>query len=278
MTDGLSKEDAYVALTRAREATELYALSREPIERAEFAPTGDERTVELDDFGRELERSEEGALAIDEHVRGALERRSTVDLVAELERHERERVDPSRRRAQALRTDLAETEARLAELSEEVERLPRRGRERSWAVTVYNHTAERAERLRAEERKLPAPSRTAPASSKRVASIGRELSERRRVTVEVAIATEPAYVTDALGRRPEALRDRLAWERVVERLETLRQRLGVKDRERGLGGSPRDLDRRRCWREAERELESLRRRFVERSATRACARGMGIER
>ena len=58
MTDGLTKEDAYVALTRAREATELHAVAREPVERAEFAPEAEERAVRLDDLGVETERTD----------------------------------------------------------------------------------------------------------------------------------------------------------------------------------------------------------------------------
>ncbi|MGH3041371.1 MAG: MobF family relaxase, partial [Gaiellaceae bacterium] len=44
--DELSKEEAYTGLTRAREGTELYAVTREPVERAEIAPAKDERKLE----------------------------------------------------------------------------------------------------------------------------------------------------------------------------------------------------------------------------------------
>ena len=202
MTDGLTKEDAYVALTRAREATELHAVAREPIERAEFAPEAEERAVSLRDLGVEAERTAEGTLAIDERVRSKLEGVPTRELVAELER-----ASPS-------------TERRAIE---------------------------------------------------------RQLLSRRRAAVEIAIATKPDYVTEAIGRKPEGLRPRLEWERAVERLEALRQRLGVKDRDRALGPVPRDFESRRSWREAQRELERLR-RSLERGAARERARGLGIER
>jgi hypothetical protein len=83
-------------------------------------------------------------------------------------------------------------------------------------------------------------------------------------------------VTEALGRKPEGLRERLEWERAVDGLESLRQRLGAKDRDRALGSAPTDLDGRRQWREAQRQLERLRQR-LERSPTRERTRGIGIE-
>ena len=83
-------------------------------------------------------------------------------------------------------------------------------------------------------------------------------------------------MTEALGRKPEGLQPRLEWERAVERLEALRQRLGVKDRDRALGRAPPDFESRRGWREAQRELER-RRRALERGVARERARGMGIE-
>ena len=72
MTDGLTKEDAYVALTRAREATELHAVAREPVERAEFAPEAEERAVRLEDLSAEVERTDDEVLAIDERLRSEL--------------------------------------------------------------------------------------------------------------------------------------------------------------------------------------------------------------
>ena len=196
MTDGLTQEDAYVALTRAREATELHAVAREPIERAEFAPEAEERAVSLHDLGVETERTAEGTLAIDERVRSELERVPARELVAELERAGSVRDHSQRQPAEALRHGLAS--------SHEPSPLTERG------------------------------------------AIERELLSRRRAAVEIAIATEPGYVAEAIGRKPEGLRPRLEWERAVERLEAHRQRLGVKDRDRALGPAPRDFESRRA--------------------------------
>jgi hypothetical protein len=277
MTDGLTKEDAYVALTRAREGTELHGVSREPIERAEFAPEAVERAVALEVVGAAVEHTEDRALALNEGVRTELGRLPTHELVAELERVERARDDPWRRQAEVLRDELARAEARLAEVSGELERMPRRDRERSYVAASYEHTAVVIERLRAQARELP----DAPRSllcPERAAAIERELAERRRASVEIAIVSEPAYVTDALGRKPKGLRERLEWERAVGRLEALRQRVRVKDHSRALGSAPQELDGRRRWNEVRRELDELRRQLRERSAVRERGHGVGIER
>ena len=278
MTDGLTKEDAYVALTRAREATELHAVAREPIARAEFAPEAEERAVVVENMGGAVERTEQGALAINEHVRGELERVPTNELVVELARLESARVDPRRRRAEALRDEVAKTEAALAELRQKLERMAGHDQERPYVQTSCAHAAKRLERLRVQERELSGGVREPSVSVERLAAIERELAGRRRAHLEIAISTEPAYVTEALGRKPQELRPRLEWERAVERLEALRQRLGVKDRDRALGVAPQDLGGRRRWDEVQQELDSLRRQVLERSVVRERSRGMGIER
>ena len=204
MTDGLTKEDAYVALTRARQSTQLYALAREPIERAEFAPASEERNIELQDLGMEVERSTEGALAIDERLRGELEHAPTAELVAEL-----------------------------------------------------------------------AGAASEPGGW-RAAAIERALAERRRATVEAALALQPRYIVDTLGPRPAGVHARLEWERAVDRVEVLRQRLGVRDRERALGKAPRQVRARVAWRQAAQEIEALRVRIAERGASRQRRRSAGI--
>ncbi|MGH2988021.1 MAG: hypothetical protein ACRDLO_15235 [Solirubrobacterales bacterium] len=102
----------------------------------------------------------------------------------------------------------------------------------------------------------------------RAAAIERILAERRRERVATSIELEPAYVVQAIGRRPAGLRARLEWERAVDRVERLRQRLGVSDAERALGVAPGGAHQRRSRRGARRELDLLRAHVGERSAGR----------
>jgi conjugative relaxase-like TrwC/TraI family protein len=281
LTDGLSREDAYVALTRARDATQLYALAREPVERAEFAPSEAEREVGVADLGRDTERSEGLALAIDERLRAELERRPTEALVAELERFEARRDDPDRRRASALRAARAEAEAALARLRQGLAATPKRDPGRAYREASCEHAAQRLRRLRAEERALPVAQIDPGVSRQRAAAIERILAERRRERVVAAIEAEPAYLVEAIGRRPGGLRARLEWKRAVDQVERVRQRLGITDSKLALGAEPRGAEARMRWREATRELDRLRARIAERGAApelgRSRSRRAGLE-
>src|SRR5918994_5088318 len=198
--DGLSKEEGYTALTRAREGTELYAVARAPVERAEIAPAKDERALGAAELGRGMERSEQRALAIDERLRGELERRSTEALASELNELEAARDDPAHRRAEAIRAARADAEAALGEahLRPDVPRGPERAR--------LEALAERVRELQAQERAQALTGPSAGGAGERAAAIERILAERRRFRVESAILLEPAYLTDALGPPPEGLR------------------------------------------------------------------------
>jgi hypothetical protein len=277
--DGLSKEEAYTALTRAREGTELYAVSREPIKRAEIAPAKDERDVGAEELGRGMERSEQRALAIAERLRGELEQRSTDELVKELGRLEAAVDDPATRRAEATIEARREAEAQLAEADRALQARTTRGPERARLESIHEHAAEQVDALRAREQaaREAAPG---PADPQRAAAIERVLAERRRLSVEAVVVAEPRYLTEALGQRPDGLRARLEWERAVDRLERHRQRLGVRDPERALGEEPRGRNERPQWRAAWRELEALRARLAERDVGRERVRtaGQGIER
>ncbi|MGH2994348.1 MAG: hypothetical protein ACRDL1_12550, partial [Solirubrobacterales bacterium] len=274
--DALSKEEAYTALTRARDGTELYAVSREPVERAEIAPARDERDIGPEELGRGMERSEQQALAIDERLRGELEGRSTEQLVSELDRMERNRDDPPARRADATAAARRDAEAQLAEAARALEGSTARGPERARLEAIREHAAEGVDALRIQERagREAVPE---PAERECAAAIERILAERRRLSVQAAITAEPRYLTEALGDRPEGLRRRLEWERGVDTLERHRQLLGVRDPVRALGEEPRARDARARWRAAQRELDALRTRVAERELGRESTRALGAE-
>jgi conjugative relaxase-like TrwC/TraI family protein len=271
LSDGLTREETYTALTRARNGTELYAVVREPLERAEIAPQRLERRVDTEELGRQAERSEAGAAALDERLRAELERRSTRQLVGELRRVEEGGQSPVSRRHESLvaalraaERDAERTRARL-ERPGEVERV----RMEAIARQASERVAELRSQAEVAERQIGAAGHPDP---ERAPAIERILSGRRRLRTGAAIRLEPSYVTEALGPRPEPLSQRLEWERAVDRLERRRQRLGVTDRERALGTKPeaeRDLAE---WRAARREFERTRDRFAERRVERELGR------
>jgi hypothetical protein len=145
---------------------------------------------------------------------------------------------------------------------------------------IRDHAAERLAELRAQERAAGGAGGASREQRERAAAAERILEERRRLRTEAAIRLEPAYLTDALGPRPEGLRRGLEWERAVDRVERYRQRFDVRDRDRALGAEPRAGAERAQWRAARRELEALRARLAERAAGRewGASSGIGIER
>ena len=278
LTDGLSKEDAYVALTRAREETRLYAVAREPIERSEIAPGPEARDVTTDGLGRAIERSEQQALAIDERLRAELEARSTEELLAERRRLEGEADDPASRRLEKTRRLRENGEQKLAAF----ERGGAEGAPRLWGGgrdltgIQVEMARDQIERLRAQEQELASKARPqTSADRERQAAVGRVLRERRQLATEAAIRLEPRYITEAIGPRPEGIRERLRWDESVERIEELRQDLGVRDRQRVLGREPRDRSARLDWRRADRELRRMQEKLLSREMKRELGRVRG---
>ena len=276
LSDGLTKEEAYTALTRARSGTALYAVAREPVERAEVAPQRAERRVDIEELGRQAERSEGGAAALDERLRAELERRSTTDLVAELRRVERGAQSPASRRHESLAAAShdAERDAERARGTAERAADPEGARLAAIARQAASRAGELRSREESAERELGAVPQPDPG---RAAAIERILGERRRLRTEAAIRLEPPYVADALGARPEILSERLEWERAVDRLERRRQRLGIDDRERALGEEPETAREHAEWRAGWRELERTGERFAERVREREAEREQGLE-
>ena len=276
LEDGLSKEEGYTALTRARKGTELYAVSREPVDRAEIAPAPEERKLGADELGRDMERGEQGMLAIDERLRGELERKPTAALVDALHGIEAADDEIGQRRLEAVAAARAEAERDTGRAREALDRRHTRDpTERARLESIAAHATERLGELRAEERAAREAVRD-PAARVRGAAIERILAERRRLSVEAAIVAEPRYLTEALGRRPEGLRPRLEWEGAVDAVERHRQLLGVRDPDRALGEEPPARDERARWQAAQRELEALRTRVVERGLSRDRERVVGI--
>ena len=231
------------------------------------------------ELGRGMERSEQRALAIDELLRGELEGRSTEELVAELDRLEAACDDPGTRRAEAITEARLVAERQFGEVARALEASTASRPERVRLEVIHEHAAARLDTLRAEERaaREAAPE---PADRERAAAIERVLRERRRLGVEATITLEPAYLTDALGPRPEGLRARLDWERAVDQVERHRQLLGVRDPERAIGAEPWRARELAKWRAAQQELEIARARLIDRGRERGLARavGQGIER
>jgi hypothetical protein len=196
--------------------------------------------------------------------------------VAELDRLEAARHDPATRRAETTAEARLVAERQLTEARRSLESSTAGRRERVRLEAVHEHAAGRVDALRAEERTIRETAPELP-DAKRVAATERILGDRRRLRVEAAIALEPAYLSDALGSRPEGIRARLEWERAIDHVERHRQRLGVRDPERALGAEPRGRAEQARWQAAWRELDTMRARVADRELTRPRERVTGLE-
>lgn len=98
------------------------------------------------------------------------------------------------------------------------------------------HAVERAQQLAQQERTLegqireiaPAPS-ASPDLAARAAATDRELHRRTALAVQKVIADPPAYIVDAIGRRPDRPAHRSAWHEAIRQIEGYRLRFGVRD-------------------------------------------------
>jgi hypothetical protein len=254
----MDKQELYVAASRARGETHLYATPEVQAERRlareEFAPSSPHRREGIPHIAEAAVRDRAQRAA---HDVAQLEALPSGELV-----ERRERLLPQARREREHEKEVArlgerieKQRQRLAELDEQMERvgeLPRRRRRRE--RELIEDRAIRVERglgeLEAQAHRLAPVDRLA---RRELASTEAVLDGRVQVAVLAARFSSPPYITRELGERPLERSKRWAWDRGVEGIETYRQRHGIKDPNRALG---RERNR---TRERDRQRETLRR-------------------
>ncbi len=263
----MDRQEFYVATSRTREDTYLYATPEIQFDRDEYAPRsplreGLEHIAEAAERDRsqssahdEALRQELGQLPADEFVRRLHELRSEAGA----ERHNEERH--------------VRAEAEIDRHSEHLEQY----RSASHSVHPANeeHALERIAAARAEREQLPEVGHEARA---KMAVAEHVLAERERAATTAARISPPDYIKAELGERPADPTKARAWDKAVRGIEGYRVRNGVKDRDNALGPKPKngakEAEQRRVrerLQRAQRELK-LKRRILERS------KGLGIKR
>ncbi len=249
----MDKQELYVAASRSREETFLYATPEVQSHREEIAPVHDHSRDALPHLAEAAERDRAQLAAHDAALRSQFSGLPTEELLA--------RSDDLRIAA----SHEAKAERQLRDLRERIERAERQ-------IERYDAQRERAQELKrrfrkdelaridrdearslqqlsgleAEARGLPVPSGS---SRRELAVADRVLAERRELAVTAARISPPAYIASELGMRPSNPTMRRAWDRGVEAIETYRQRHGIKDPHKAFG---RERNR-------ERQRETLRR-------------------
>ncbi len=273
----MDKQEMYVATSRTREQTYLYATQEIQAEHSEYAPSGPERDP-IAQVGEAAERDRAQTAAHDEALRAELRKLPRTELETrerelgrEASQETRQAGDYTRAQEQAEAAVSAFEKARGER--EAIEGMGRKERKRELPFAqsqeeMYRHNAEQAlEKVSAAE---PATN-----AARRAHNIVRgELAERdARELFAIRLAT-PAYVTRELGERPSDPRLARAWDRGVTAIQGYRRERGITDATIALGERPkagidrvaRDTAQRRI-REAQRRLglqQQLERQSIER--------------
>jgi hypothetical protein len=239
----MDKQELYVAMSRSREETYLYATPEIQAERAEYAPNPHEREA-IGRIGDAAVRDRAQTAAHEEALRSELAQMPTPDL---MKRHEK--LDaPSRSEARAEQTyerqqqHVAERQREYAEAiahREAVEDLGWRAR-RQMLPSAKEREGMLGERLAEQTVKLDGLAPASTEARREHEIVGQHLAEREEKMLFAARLAPPAYVVNELGERPDEPGKGRAWDRGVSEIESYRNDRGVTDKESALGKRPED--------------------------------------
>jgi conjugative relaxase-like TrwC/TraI family protein len=281
----MDRQEFYVATSRSREETYLYATAEHDSGREEFAPPSVEERGALGQLAQSAERDRSQSAAHDEAKRAELAKLPTPQL-AERHRELERPADNEFRQERACAEKVKEVEhcrerlERAVAERETAEGLPRRERKvelpqarlsERWAE---ERLAEHSEALRGMEPPTD--------SARREHAIAeRLLAERVEQALTAARIEPPKYVTKELGERPSDPTQAKAWDKGVRGIESYRQEHGVTDKKRALGKEPKEIGRQAARERAQRRLREAQRglgRGQQLGRSRDTGRSLGIGR
>lgn len=258
----MDKQELYVAASRSREETFLYATPEIQAHREEIAPDSPNLREGIPHIAEAAERDRSQLAAHDEALRSQFSGLPTDELVsrrAELSgaasreaSAERQRSNTQERIEQA-RERLDGFEARR----EAAQELPRRQRRDELAriETLEARSRDTVARLEAQARELP----TGDAARRELAVADQVLAQRRELAIIAARISPPAYVKNELGERPSDPAKRKAWDRGVAGIERYRQEHGIKDPNKAFGREAKRGAERARQQAATRRLQEIQR-------------------
>jgi conjugative relaxase-like TrwC/TraI family protein len=278
----MDKQELYVATSRSREETWLYATPEIQTHREEFAPADLYHREGLECLAEAAERDRAQTAAHDEALRSELRRLPTEELVVRRDELAEEVRQEARTREflteEQKGIELAQSRHENAVAHREaVEAAPRRERKRELPRALEREAKSREE-LQARLTRARQLEPVTDTASRQKALAGQVLAERRELAITAARLSPPSYITKELGERPSDPAKRKAWERGVERIERYRQEHGITDPQRALGSQAEGLDR-IPQRQAERTLRESQRslgRQMEATQARDLGRSHGL--
>jgi hypothetical protein len=277
----MDKQELYVAASRSREETWLYATPEVQAEREEYAPRSPYLREGLEHIAEAAERDRAQIAAHDEALRSELRRLPTEELLARRSQLREAAAHESRVRQlhaeEQQGIDLAQRRYENAVAHREVvEAAPPRERKRELPGALEREASSREElEARLDRARQLEPVKDTVSREKALA--GQVLAERRELAITAARIASPLYIVKELGERPGDPVKRKAWERGVEGIERYRQEHGVKDPHRAFGQEAERLEQQRAW----RRLSEIQRALglePQGARTRDLGRSAGIER
>ncbi len=275
----MDKQELYVAASRSREQTYLYATPEIQVEREEFAPRSPHLREGLDHIAEAAERDGAQVSAHDEALRSALGRLSTDELVARRNslRPQAGAEARSERAVNELEQRIAANVAFLDRLDAQRERLPTMSRRlrRSEFERIEQAEAQTRESLARKESELRGLAGVEYKARAELVVVEHLIAERQRLAVAAIRISPPTYVTKTLGERPIEPVKRDAWDRAVRGIKGYRRENGIVDKDSALGARPEGRGEQRRW---EHQRSQLRRsqQALEQFQSASRVKGLGI--
>ncbi len=284
----MDKQEFYVATSRSREQTYLYATPEIQAQRLEYAPAGPERDA-IAHLAEAAERDRAQTAAHDEALRAELVKLSAEELAA----RRAELGTPARREAQTEETyarQVRAVEERRGQVEQAIadrEAVEALGwRERHQKLPYANEREELLrERLAENVAKLEQMERPGTDARREREIAGHLLDTRSAQALAGARIKPPSYIVKELGERPDDPARAKAWDRGVRGIEGYRLEHRVKDTRNAFGREPQDAVARAVREAARRRLAEAQRRLgleqqlaKTKQRTRSIERGFGIGR
>jgi len=268
---GMDKQEFYVATSRTREQTYLYATSEIEVERNEFAPAAPERDP-IAHVGEAAERDRAQTAAHDEALRAELAKLPTDELAARRSelgtpaRFEAQHQESYERQLHAVEERRGQVEQAIA-TREAVEALGWRERRQKLPRATESERLY-SERLAEETAKL-AQMEPPGTEVRREREIADQLLATRSARALTAARIEPpAYIVRELGERPADPIKARVWDRGVQGVERYRLEHGARDMGSAFGREPQNGTERAAREVAQRSLAETQRRLgLERQLT-----------
>jgi conjugative relaxase-like TrwC/TraI family protein len=274
----MDKQELYVAASRSREETFIYATPEIQTHREEIAPESPRLREGIPHIAEAAERDRAQLAAHDEALRSKFSGLPTEELVARRSElwtaADRETVLAERR--SSLKKRIERAREHIEAEREAAQALPRRKRRGemvrigSWEARSRRET----ERLEAELAYMPA---VGDAARRELAVADQVLAQRRELAIIAARISPPAYVKAELGERPNDPAKRKAWDRGVAGIERYRQEHGIKDPSKAFGREAKRGAERARQQAATRQLQEIQRVLgLGQHAARARQLGRGL--